>query len=249
MTSSGAADGGRAVEPDRPDEVRGADGRGPGDGVVGDVRPLDRADLRLPVDEVAPRLLGTLLVANGVTGRVVEVEAYDEDDPASHSHRGRTGGNTTMFGPAGRLYVYLSHGLHHCANVVTGEEGHGAAVLLRAAAIVDGRATALARRAGRGVDDPRLLAGGPGRLGEAFGLTRAHDGRDLLAIGGDGPALLEDDRPTAPVRRGPRVGVRLAADRQRRWWVDEHPAVSDYRRHPHAPPRITRRRASRDDGR
>lgn len=209
---------------------------GCGDGLVGATRPLDRAVLVGPVDDVAPRLLGVLLVAGGVVGRVVEVEAYDEEDPASHSSRGRTPGNATMFGRAGHLYVYLSHGLHHCANVVVGDEGRGAAVLLRAAAVVDGRATALARRGGRGADDPRLLAGGPGRLGAAFGLTRADDGVDLVAVGGGGPALLTDDRRVGRLRRGPRVGVRLAADRPRRWWVDDHPAVSAYRRHPLAPP-------------
>ena len=86
-------------------------------------RPVPRSRLEGDLTDVAPGVLGLLLVANGVTARIVEVEAYGEDDPASHSHRGRTASNAAMFGRAGGLYVYLSHGLHHCANVVVGPAG------------------------------------------------------------------------------------------------------------------------------
>lgn len=201
----------------------------------GGERPVDRAALEGDVDAVAPRLLGTVLSSRGVRGRIVEVEAYDEDDPASHTARGRTDGNATMFGPAGHLYVYLSHGLHHCANVVVGPAGVGAAVLIRAVEVVAGADTAIERRGGRGRDDARVLAGGPGRLGQALALTRADDGRDLL---GDrhGPRLLDDGWRPAAVSRGPRVGVRLAPDVPWRWWVTSSPAVSRYRRHPGAGP-------------
>ena len=212
----------------------------PGDGPV----PVERDALARPVDVFAPALLGSLLACRGVLGRVVEVEAYDESDPASHTHGGRTPSNATMFGPAGHLYVYVSHGIHLCANVVAGPAGAGEAVLLRAVEVVAGRGVALQRRSGRGADDARLLAGGPGRLGQAFGLRREDDGTDLLrpavadvrpgAAPDDGPRLLSDYWSPPEVGTGPRVGVRLAADAHRRWWVAGSPAVSRYRRHPRA---------------
>lgn len=198
-------------------------------------RPVPRSSLEGDAPRVAPRLLGLLLVTDDVVGRIVEVEAYRQDDPASHTHRGRTDANATMFGPAGHLYVYLSHGLHHCANVVVGRSGEGAAVLVRAVEVVAGRATALTRREGRGERDPRLLAGGPGRLGQALALTRAHDGHDLLADG-PGPRLRDDGHVVDHVAAGPRVGVRLAADLPWRFWATGSPAVSRYRRHPRAEP-------------
>ena len=95
-----------------------------------------------PVEQVAPGLLGLLLVGRGLVARIVEVEGYDQDDPASHTHHGRSAANATMFGPPGRLYVYLSHGLHHCGNVAIGAEGDGSAVLLRALAVEHGDAVA-----------------------------------------------------------------------------------------------------------
>ena len=200
--------------------------------VTRDARRAPRTWLERDPTEVAPSLLGLLLEANGVVGRIVEVEAYREDDPASHSHRGRTGANGTMFGPAGLLYVYLSHGLHHCANVVVGPAGVGAAVLVRAVEVVEGRDVAIARR-GRGSDDPRVLGGGPGRVGQLLGLSREHDGHDLLGPEA-GPRLLDDGHAVGRIASGPRVGVRLGADAAWRWWVDGSAAVSRYRRHPGA---------------
>lgn len=178
-----------------------------------------------------------LLATRDLTARIVEVEAYAQDDPASHAARGRTAANATMFGPPGHLYVYLSHGLHHCANVSTGEEGRGEAVLVRAVEVLAGRDVALGRRGGRGRADPRTLGGGPGRVGQVLGVTREDDGTSVLG-GGPVRLLAPVGGVDAPVRSGPRVGVRYAADRPWRWWLADSPAVSAYRRHPAAPPPV-----------
>jgi DNA-3-methyladenine glycosylase len=146
------------------------------------------------------------------SGRIVETEAYTADDPASHSFRGRTARNAVMFGPAGRLYVYRSHGIHACANVVTGAEGDGAAVLIRA---VDPIAGVDAMRARRG--EGRPLADGPGKLCQALGIRLSDDGIDLVAPGS--PIQILDDGtapPDDPVT-GPRVGITRAVDVPWRW--------------------------------
>jgi len=158
---------------------------------------------------VAPSLLGMLLVVQraGVraVGRIIETEAYTADDPASHSFRGRTSRNGEMFGEAGHLYVYRSYGIHWCANVVTGAEGDGEAVLLRAVDPVEG-ADEMLRRRGR-----RPLADGPGKLCQAFGLDGADDGADLcnggaIHIVDDGASAVHD------IVAGPRIGITKAVD-------------------------------------
>lgn len=204
----------------------------------GTLAPVERDRLRDRSPVVAPRLLGCLLASHvegdRVVGRVVEVEAYRETDAASHSHRGRTPANAVMFGPPGHAYVYFTYGMHHCVNVTCEPEGVGAAVLLRAVAVVEGTDVAVARRGGR--SRPRELASGPGRLTQALGIGREHDGVDLLSP--DAPLrLLRDGWEPDPgqLRRGPRTGVRHEADRRWRWWVDGVRAVSPHRRHPRAP--------------
>ncbi len=154
----------------------------------------------LDAPEAAPLLLNRLLVNGDVTGRIIEVEAYMPDDPASHTYRGPTPRNAVMYQQAGSLYVYLIYGLHCCANVVTGPAGSGQAVLLRAVEPVSGLATMLRRR-GR-----RPLADGPGKLCQAFGIDLGHNGLNLL---GDGPLRLADDGMAPPDRPlvGPRVGL------------------------------------------
>jgi DNA-3-methyladenine glycosylase len=185
--------------------------------------------LAAPPLEVAPRLLGAVLRHGEVAIRLTEVEAYaGVTDPGSHAYGGRTRRNATMFGPAGRLYCYLSHGIHICANVTVGEEFGPGAVLLRAGEVVAGLDLARARRP-RSTD--RDLARGPGRLGQALGLTLGHDGTDLATgeIRLELPAV-----PVAGFATGPRTGLRRASERPWRFWIPGDPSVSAYRRHPRA---------------
>jgi DNA-3-methyladenine glycosylase len=174
--------------------------------------PLGRAFFARSVHEVAPDLLGTTLLVEGVGGAIVEVEAYDHEDPAAHGYRGRTERNASMFGAPGHAYVYRSYGIHWCLNAVCEEEGAASAVLIRALRPARGLE---AMRARRGVADERLLCAGPGRLCQALGVTRAHDGLPL-----DEPPfeLLPAAEPPQLVS-GPRVGITKAADRPWRYGV------------------------------
>jgi DNA-3-methyladenine glycosylase len=193
---------------------------------------------RLTVDPptAARRLLGATLHGRGVSAFVVEVEAYGGvpdgpwPDAASHSFRGPTARNAVMIGPPGRLYTYRSHGIHVCANVVTGEDGVASAVLLRAAVVSAGTQQARVRR-GPGVRDV-ALARGPGNLCSALGITMADNGINLLDPASDVRIELGE---VNPLRCGPRVGVSAAADRPWRFWLPDRPEVSAYRRSPRAP--------------
>ena len=144
-------------------------------------RPLPCTFFERPVLEVARDLVGCTFLCDVVGGRLVEVEAYRSDDPASHSYRGRTARNAAMFGPAGHLYVYFTMGLHFCVNVVCGAEGEAAAVLLRALEPTTGLELMRARR---GLDDPRRLCNGPAKLTQALGITRADYGASACEAGG-----------------------------------------------------------------
>ncbi len=184
----------------------------------------------------AQRLLGAAVTGRGVSAMVVEVEAYGGPpdgpwpDAASHSYRGHGGRNTVMFGPAGRLYTYLSHGIHVCANVVCATDGVAGAVLLRAAAIEAGHHAAQMRR-GDSVS-PAALARGPGNLCSALGITMDDNGIDLFDAHSPVQLTLARGRPAVD---GPRVGVSQAADRPWRFWLAGRPEVSLYRRSPRAP--------------
>lgn len=186
--------------------------------------------------EAAHRLLGATLTGRGVSGIVVEVEAYGGvpdgpwPDAAAHSYRGRSGRNAVMFGPPGRLYTYRSHGIHVCANVSCGPDGTAAAVLLRAAVITAGVDVAQARR-GPAVRTI-ALARGPGNLCSALGITMSDNGIDLFDA--DSPIRLTLNTADGAVA-GPRVGVSQAADRPWRLWLAGRPEVSAYRRSPRAP--------------
>jgi DNA-3-methyladenine glycosylase len=171
---------------------------------------LDKRFFGRSVHDVAPDLVGAKLLVDGVGGLIVEVEAYDHEDPAAHGYRGRTERNASMFGPPGHAYVYRSYGIHWCLNLVCEEVGVASAVLLRALEPTNGLEKMQARR---GLDDPRLLCAGPGRLCQALGVTREHDGLpldrppfELVTRVGDGDVVA-----------GPRVGITHAADRPWRY--------------------------------
>jgi DNA-3-methyladenine glycosylase len=206
-------------------------------------RPLPRSFYARDPRVVARAVLGRLLVHDSpqgrVSGLVVEAEAYHgAGDPASHAHRGRTARNAAMFGVPGHAYVYFTYGMHHCLNLVTGAAGTASAVLVRALEPVDG--IELMRRR-RGVDAAARLARGPGNVARALGLTRAHDGLDLIG----GPLWLSDLPPRRDGRRiarGPRIGIRVGLDRDWRCFLEGHPCVSAGGgvRHLAGPPRARR---------
>lgn len=193
-------------------------------------------DLTAPAEQVAPALLGALIVCGEVTVRLTEVEAYaGAADPGSHAFRGRTPRCEVMFGRAGVAYVYFSYGMHWCLNVVTGPDGTASAVLLRAGEVVEGVDVARDRRAAA---RDRDLARGPARLTTALGVTGELGGTDLLDPAS--PVRLVPGEPVDPaaVRVGPRVGVAGAgAPTPWRFWVDGEPTVSPYR------PAVVRRRS------
>jgi DNA-3-methyladenine glycosylase len=171
------------------------------------------------VHEVAPDVIGCVLFVDGVGGPIVEVEAYDQEDPASHGFRGETARNRSMFGPPGHAYVYRSYGIHWCLNLVCEEEGVAAAVLLRALEPTHGLEKMRARR---GLDQPRLLAAGPGRLCQALGVTGEHDGLPLDRA----PFELRDRESEPQIVSGPRVGISRAADFPWRYGLAGSPYLS-----------------------
>ena len=163
--------------------------------------PLDRTAFAADAPTVARALIGTILLVDGVGGVVVETEAYDREDPASHAFAGPTARNAAMFGPTGHAYVYRSYGLHWCLNLVCDAARPGSAVLIRAIAPTEGIE---AMRARRGLEAVRLLCAGPGRLAQALGVTRAMTGLPL-----DEPPfrLLPRSEADPPIVVGPRIGL------------------------------------------
>ena len=168
----------------------------------------------MPIDfsasslEVARELIGATLLVDGVGGVIVETEAYDQSDPASHTFMGPTARNAAMFGPPAHAYVYRSYGIHWCLNFTCREPGHGAGVLIRALEPTVGLE---AMRERRKLDDARLLCSGPGRLAQALRIDHGLDGKSLdappfvlLAAPGEHPQVIVDT--------GPRIGISKAAD-------------------------------------
>lgn len=175
-------------------------------------------DFSAPAHAVARRLIGVTLLVDGVGGRIVETEAYDQADAASHTYGGLTARNAAMFGPPGHAYVYRSYGLHWCVNTVCREAGHGAGVLLRALEPTHGLETMRARR---GLQDARLLCAGPGRLAQALGIDARLNGEPLdqppfqLLEPAPSPASEAGAASTAgavAVACGPRIGISKAVD-------------------------------------
>ena len=162
-------------------------------------------DFHAPAHEVAQQLIGIVVLVNGVGGRIVETEAYDREDPASHAYSGPTERNGAMFGEPAHAYVYRSYGIHWCLNFVCREHGHGAGVLLRALEPLVGLDVMRERR---GVDDARLLCSGPGKLCQALGVTRALNGASLAAP----PFELLAPEDAVELVAGPRIGISKAME-------------------------------------
>jgi DNA-3-methyladenine glycosylase len=171
-----------------------------------------------PAPWVAQRLIGALLLVSGVGGFIVETEAYLGDDPASHSYRGRTRRNSSMFGEVGRAYVYRSYGLHWCLNFVCGDRP-GCAVLVRALRPTAGVEIMKARR---GVDEVAKLCAGPGCLAQALAITREHDGSWLDRD----PFVIRSCSGTQHVARGRRIGVSSATEELLRFGLRGSPYLS-----------------------
>ena len=171
---------------------------------------LRRSFFDRPVLDVAPELIGATLLVDGVGGVIVELEAYHHTDPAAHSFNGPSERNAVMFGPAGFVYVYRSYGIHWCLNFVCEEEGSASAVLIRALEPMDG-ISAMQRR--RGLREERALCSGPGRLCEALGITRAHNGLALDAA----PFELRGRTGDVEIAIGPRIGITKAVDQPWRY--------------------------------
>ena len=196
----------------------------------------------MPIDfsasslEVARELIGASVFVDGVGGVIVETEAYDEDDPASHTYGGHTARNTVMFGPPGRAYVYRSYGIHWCLNFVCAPAGHGAGVLIRALAPTAGIDVMRERR---GLDSERLLCSGPGRLCQALAVTHTHNGlrldrRPFRVVPGS-------DDPTRVVHAGVRIGISKSVELPWRFVLAGSPFVSKPMRIDSAPKAMAKR--------
>jgi DNA-3-methyladenine glycosylase len=196
---------------------------------------IGKAFFARSVHDVAPDLVGVTLLVDGVGGPIVEVEAYDHEDPAAHGFRGKTQRNASMFGPPGHAYVYRSYGIHWCLNFVCEPEGVASAVLIRALEPTHGLEQMRRRR---GLENPRQLCAGPGRLCQALAITREQDG---LAL--DEPPFQLLPREHEPeLAIGPRIGITQAVDQPWRYGVAGSPYLSRPMRRAGSPSRAQPRR-------
>jgi DNA-3-methyladenine glycosylase len=180
---------------------------------------LTREFFARTVHEVAPELIGATLLVEGVGGTIVEVEAYDQDDPASHGFRDLTARTASMFGPPGHAYVYRSYGVHWCLNLVCAEEGRSEAALVRALEPTHGLE---AMRERRGLEAAGALCSGPGKLCQALGITRVLDGLPL----DEPPFELLARESEAPLAVGPRIGITRAVEQPWRYGLAGSPFLS-----------------------
>ena len=180
---------------------------------------LTREFFARSVHEVAPELIGATLLVDGVGGRIVEVEAYDQDDPASHGFRGRTSRTASMFGAPGHAYVYRSYGVHWCLNLVCAEEDRAEAALVRALEPTSGLR---AMRERRGLEAARALCTGPGKLCQALGITRVLDGLPL----DEPPFELLVRKGEPPLAVGRRIGITRAIEQPWRYGLAGSPFLS-----------------------
>jgi DNA-3-methyladenine glycosylase len=180
---------------------------------------LTREFFARTVHEVAPELIGATLLVDGVGGTIVEVEAYDQDDPASHGFRGLTARTASMFGPPGHAYVYRSYGIHWCLNLVCAEEGRSEAALVRALEPTAGLETMRERR---GLEAERALCSGPGKLCQALGITRILDGLSL----DEPPFELRARAGEPPLAVGRRIGITRAVEQPWRYGLAGSPFLS-----------------------
>jgi DNA-3-methyladenine glycosylase len=183
------------------------------------------AFLEKPASKAAPSLLGCILerVVDGQTlrGRIVETEAYDQSDVASHSYRGKTPKTEVMFGPSGHLYVYFTYGMHYCCNIVTGPDGHGAAVLIRAIEPLNGEASMAKLRGGRsGIN----LTNGPAKFCQAFGIDRRLNGHDLKHA--PLKLIVPENRPTEKIVQTTRIGISRGQDVPWRFYIRGNQYIS-----------------------
>lgn len=176
-------------------------------------------DFSAPSHEVAPQLIGCEFLVNGVGGIIVEVEAYDQSEPASHTFSGPSVRNASMFDSPGCAYVYRSYGIHWCLNFVCSPEGHGAGILIRAIQPTKGLDIMRERR---GVESEKLLCSGPGRLGQALAIVHAFNGRSLAQK----PFTLLPSVAAVDVVQGPRIGISKAMDLRWRFGLAGSPFLS-----------------------
>jgi DNA-3-methyladenine glycosylase len=184
------------------------------------MKPLGQSFFRKTTVDLAKALLGKYLVYGDLRGKIVETEAYlCRDDPGCHASRGLTPRNAPMFGPAGRTYVYLIYGMYYCLNIVSGKTGEGEAVLIRALEPVQGIEIMQKRRKTKKIEE---LCNGPGKLTQAFGITKKHNNLSLL----DGELRIYDNREKPDIAYSKRIGLSVGQDKELRFFIKGNKFVS-----------------------